>query len=160
MLLDGASLYLCKETKQTKQVNITTLATIGLLQALGTRRPSTTIKREVPQVIPSGCTRYEIGGIPVIALNEKSARRKVERIKAEKYNSWGLTESRVELEDGTSFNVYHNLPEEIEAAVINWSVRTSKHTADSLCGYINSKRINGMGEYFAFTEEEVKHLKL
>lgn len=41
------------------------------------------------------------------------------------------------------FVVLHNLPEvhglSLNDAVINWANRTDKHTAESLCKYINSK---------------------
>jgi hypothetical protein len=43
-----------------------------------------------------------------------------------------------------------------EAAVMNWEVRTKKHTAESLCDYINSKREAGMTDHYAFTEEQFK----
>lgn len=59
------------------------------------------------------------------------------------------------------FVVYHNLPDQfgcsLESAVINWSVRTDEHTAESLCRYIKSKQSG----FVAMTEADFeKYLML
>jgi len=72
-----------------------------------------------------------------------------------------LYEAVLSLADGSSFKVIHNIEDEgmFNAAVINWQVRTNEITAESLCEYINSKRLKGMTDHIAFTEEEFKQLE-
>ena len=57
------------------------------------------------------------------------------------------------------FTVIHNLPEikglSLSDAVTNWSARTTKYTAFSLCRYIMNKHT----EYVAMTEYQYRKLK-
>jgi hypothetical protein len=70
-----------------------------------------------------------------------------------------FNESEVQLSDGSSFKVYHNLTEwELEAALVNWQVRTDQFTASSFCGYINSKRLKGLSDHYCYTEDQWKQL--
>lgn len=62
------------------------------------------------------------------------------------FNIVRLNNKRVE------FKVYHNLGDKIHAAIANWSVRTRKHTAESLCKYINDKHSGDL----CFTKEQWK----
>ena len=62
------------------------------------------------------------------------------------FNIVRLNNKRVE------FKVYHNLADAISSAITNWSVRTRKHTAESLCEYINNKHSG----HLCFTEEQWK----
>lgn len=66
--------------------------------------------------------------------------------------------STIQLSDGSSFNIVHNLEEMIEAAAVNWSVRTDDYTAESFCNYINSKREKGLTDHYAFTEEQYRKM--
>jgi hypothetical protein len=67
-------------------------------------------------------------------------------------------ETEIRLSDGSSFTIVHNLPEEIEAAAINWQFRTDEYTAQSLCDYINGKRERGLTNHYAFTKEQFDEL--
>jgi hypothetical protein len=60
------------------------------------------------------------------------------------FNITRLNNKRVE------FTVYHNLGARITDAIQCWSVRTRRHTAESLCQYINDKYSGD----FCFTEEQ------
>jgi len=64
-----------------------------------------------------------------------------------------------EIDNKKTYKIYHNLPDMIEAALINWEVRTTVHTAKSFCDYINSKRERGLTDHYAYTEEEFNNLK-
>lgn len=55
--------------------------------------------------------------------------------------------------------IWNNLPEQMEAAFINWSVRTEDITPESFCRYINSKRERGLTDHYAYTEEQFRDLK-
>jgi hypothetical protein len=71
-----------------------------------------------------------------------------------------ITGSTIAMSDGNEITIYHSLEDpnsspkaDIMAAIANWSVRTSEHTAESLCDYINSKRESGLTNHWAFTKE-------
>jgi hypothetical protein len=70
-----------------------------------------------------------------------------------------LKDSAIQLSNGNSFVVFHNMTEgEFEAAVINWQARTKKYTAGSLCAYINSKRLKGLADFYCYTLRQWKQL--
>lgn len=71
-------------------------------------------------------------------------------------DSW--YEAEIKLSEEIEFKIIHNLPDQIEAAVQNWVVRTDDYTDKSLCDYINSKRERGLSDHYAFTEEEFLRL--
>jgi hypothetical protein len=43
---------------------------------------------------------------------------------------------------------------DLDAALMNWSVREKNHTTSNFCKYINSKSAQGWGNFQAKTEEE------
>lgn len=56
-------------------------------------------------------------------------------------------ESEIELSNGTSFKIRHNLAidgpvNSLQAAFDNWIVRTNEYTAESFVNYINSKGVH------------------
>lgn len=67
-------------------------------------------------------------------------------------------ETHFQLSNGVLMKIYHNLPDQINAAFDNWIVRTDKYTEKSFCDYINSKRLKGLTDHIAYTENE--YLKL
>lgn len=71
-----------------------------------------------------------------------------------------LSKSLIYLPGICDFNVWHNIPNDngaintFTAAVDNWQVRSSNHTADDFCRYVNSKFCRGISEWYAMTEED------
>lgn len=57
------------------------------------------------------------------------------------------------------FTIIHNLPDtaglSFDDALANWMVRTNKHTAKSLCDYINSKHTG----HVCMTEKQFQRLQ-
>jgi len=74
-----------------------------------------------------------------------------------------FNKTTVSFSDGTSFVIYHNIAtagniNSIDAAIQCWEARTDQFTAKSLCDYINSKRLKGYTDHYAFTPEEFAKL--
>ncbi len=67
------------------------------------------------------------------------------------------TESLIKL-NNKEFKIYHNLPDEINAALQNWLPRTKRYTPKSFCDYINHKRLQGKTDHIAYTEEEYNNI--
>lgn len=67
-----------------KKVNML-LSAYAMAAAMGTPMPeilSTKTKRQkVGKIIPNGCKEYTIDGITVVAISEKSAKKKVRKLK-------------------------------------------------------------------------------
>jgi hypothetical protein len=70
------------------------------------------------------------------------------------------TETHFKLSNGVLLKIYHNLPNQIQAAFDNWLVRTKRYTEKSFCDYINDKRKRGLSDHIAYTEEEYLDLKI
>lgn len=68
-------------------------------------------------------------------------------------------EVTISLSDGSNITIIHNLGAELYAALENWLVRTKKYTAESLCDYINEKRLRGLSDHYAFTQTRWKELQ-
>ena len=67
-----------------------------------------------------------------------------------------LHEVTVCLSNNKNFKIWTNVePELINAAIINWEVRTKKYTDRSLCNYINEKRKAGLTTHYAYTIEDL-----
>lgn len=67
-------------------------------------------------------------------------------------------ETHFQLSNGKLLKIFHNIPNEINAALDNWLARTNKYTEQSFCDYINSKRERGLCEHVAYTEKEYNKL--
>lgn len=73
-------------------------------------------------------------------------------------NNDNWVETHFKLSNGTLLKIFHNLPDQINAAFDNWIVRTSKYDEESFCKYINSKRERGLSNHIAYTEKEYLEL--
>ena len=69
-------------------------------------------------------------------------------------------ESHFKLSNGKLLKIYHNLPNQINAAFQNWLARTATFTEKSFCKYINDKRERGMTDHVAYTEEEYLNMTI
>ncbi len=74
--------------------------------------------------------------------------------------SWSVVHAGEVEKQLPSIRIVTNIEDEklIEAAIDNWTVRTDDYTAESLCAYINSKRIRGLTDHYAFTEEQFSEM--
>jgi hypothetical protein len=71
-----------------------------------------------------------------------------------------LVLNTIEFDNNISFKIHHNLGEQLDAAIMNWSARTTELTAESLATYIKSKRDKGYTEHWVLTEDQYKQALL
>lgn len=74
-----------------------------------------------------------------------------------------LNKSKVELSNGISFIIVHNMDQSLfGAAMTNWLARTNKYTDQSFVDYVHSKRepdriFVTLAEYEKITKGKVQH---
>jgi len=62
-------------------LSLISIAAICDLNVMNLDRPTAKIKKPKTQPIPNGCSEFTIDGYTVIALNKKSALRKINKLK-------------------------------------------------------------------------------
>lgn len=63
-------------------IGLTSLMAMGMMSSRGYSRVTKEIvKKNIKKPIPKGCQEFTIDGVTVIALNEKSALKKIAKLK-------------------------------------------------------------------------------
>jgi len=72
--------------------------------------------------------------------------------------NWDFTKSELKTNKFETITVLHNMPlrgpNNIEDVFLLWSVAPSEFSAESFCEYIKERRERGLGEHFAFPNDQ------